>query len=387
MQPTILTLNVGSSSLKFAVYAAHEPLAVLLAGTFEEIGQPAAKLTYRQGEDQPQSETGDFKSAVACLPRLQQLLGDTPPAAIAHRIVHGGPNLTAHQSLTAEVLAELKRIIGLAPNHLPGEIAIIEAAERHFPGVKQFACFDTVFHKDLPPEARDFPLPAQWREMGVRRYGFHGLSYSYLMQKLPEHVGDRANKRVVLAHLGSGCSLAAVQRGVSIDTTMGLTPLGGIMMATRSGDLDPGIAGYLLREHGVTLEDLDHQLEKASGLTGTAGTGDVRALLKNEATDPAAALALKMFCYSVRKGIAAMAAALQGVDLLVFSGGIGAHAHQLRARICEDLDWLGVSFDPDANRSSDLCISAPTSKIMVLAMETDEEAFMAGVVMELMRKK
>jgi acetate kinase len=223
--------------------------------------------------------------------------------------------------------------------------------------------------------------------MGVRRYGFHGLSYSYLMGKLPEHVGERASKRVVLAHLGSGCSLAAVKRGISIDTTMGLTPLGGIMMATRPGDLDPGIAGYLLREHSVTLEDFDQQLEKASGLTGMAGTGDVRELLKAEAGDPQAALALTMFCYSVRKGIAAMAGALQGLDLLVFSGGIGAHAYQLRARICEDLDWLGVSFDPDANRSSDLCISAPTSKVMVLAMATDEEAFMAGVVMESIRKK
>jgi acetate kinase len=386
MQPTLLTLNVGSSSLKFAVYRAAAPLDCRLTGTFEEIGRPSAKLTYRQSDGERQSEPGNFQDAAACLPRLQQLLGDLAPAAIVHRIVHGGPNLTAHQALTPAVLAELKKIVGLAPNHLPGEIAIIEAAARHFPEVPQFACFDTVFHKDLPPEAREFPLPQAWRELGVRRYGFHGLSYSYLMQKLPEHVGDRSAGRVVLAHLGSGCSLAAVKKGVCLDTTMGLTPLGGIMMATRPGDLDPGITGYLMREHGVTLEDLDHQLEKNSGLTGIAGTGDVRALLQNEATDPAAALALKMFCYSVRKGIAAMAGALQGLDLLVFSGGIGAHAPQLRARLCEDLDYLGVAFDPDANRSSDLCISAPASRIMVLAMETDEEAFMAETVLKLIAR-
>jgi acetate kinase len=383
MQPTLLILNVGSSSLKFAVYSAAKPLDCLLTGSFEEIGHSSAKLTYRRGDREAQQETGDFNDAPACLPRLQQLLGETPPQAIAHRIVHGGPNLTKHQALTPEVLAELKKITGLAPNHLPSEIAIIEAAAKHFPGVPQFACFDTVFHKDLPPEAREFPLPAAWRDLGVRRYGFHGLSYSYLMGKLPAHVGERANKRVVLAHLGSGCSLAAVHKGVCLDTTMGLTPLGGIMMATRPGDLDPGITGYLLREHGVTLADLDHQLEKNSGLTGIAGTGDVRELLRREATDPAAALALKMFCYSVRKGIAAMVAALQGLDVLVFSGGIGEHAHQLRARICEDLEYLGIAFDPAANRSSDICISAPASKVMVLAMETDEAAFMAETLANL----
>ena len=382
-QPYILTLNVGSSSLKFATYAAALPLQGIITGNFENLGQPDAKLTWQQ-DGKSNTETGDFQDPAACLPLIEKLLGDARPTAIVHRLVHGGLNLIEHRAITPQVLAELKRITGLAPNHLPGEITLIEAAAAHFKDVPQYGCFDTVFHRDLPLETQTLPVPQAWRDHGVRRYGFHGLSYSYLMSKLPDHAGDRANKRVILAHLGSGCSLAAVKNRRCLDTTMGLTPLGGIMMGTRPGDLDPGVITYLQREQGLGLADLDHQLEKESGLKGIGGNSDSRVLLKAEATDSQAALALAMFCLSVRKGIAAMAASLQGLDLLVFSGGIGAHAALLRARICEDLDYMGILFDADANRSSDLCISAPTSKIMVLAMETDEEAFMAETVLSLM---
>jgi acetate kinase len=324
-----------------------------------------------------------------CLALVETVVRDRAGAnlaAIAHRVVHGGQRFPGHCRIDEQVIAELGKISDLAPNHLPSEIAFMAASLRHFNEVPQIACFDTVFHRDMPRVAQILPLPRRLETDGVRRYGFHGLSYTYLMQRLPDFIGEKARGRVILAHLGSGASMAAVKNGKSIDTTMGLTPLGGLVMATRSGDLDPGVAGYLERSQGVSGQDFEHMAYAESGLKGISETsGDVRDLLEHEAGDVRAAEALAVFCYQARKWIGALTAALEGVDVLVFTGGIGEHSAILRQRICDQLDWLGVTLDPAANRGADQCISAPSSKVMVFALPTDEEREMADIAIELIR--
>ncbi len=354
----VLALNIGSSSLKFALHDTSTEMEFLAGGEVE------------QGPD--------------ALKQIAERIKATP-VAVAHRIVHGGPDFTDHQRVTPALLDGLRRITALAPNHLPPEIDLIDAAQRQFPDVPHFACFDTVFHRDMPEVAKLLPLPRRLAAQGVRRYGFHGLSYSYIMGKLPDHIGDRANGRVIVAHLGSGCSMAAVKNGKSVDTTMGLTPLGGLVMATRSGDLDPGIAEYLHKTHGTSSEDYEHMVYAESGLLGISETAkDIRDLLAHEGSDPRAAEAVRIFCYSVRKGIGALTAALEGLDVLVFTGGIGQHSQVIRQRICDDLDWMGITLDMGANAHGEQCISAPRSKVLVFALATDEERFMAETTRRLL---
>ncbi len=391
---SLLALNVGSSSLKFAVYGAAGELRLKVSGGIERIGKPGTVLTLRtfnknETVPAPVMETPVEAARLAdSLPILRKSIADAgfgSLSGIAHRIVHGGPEFMDHVRVTPELLDGLGKIEALAPNHLPAEIAFVEEALRQFPDVPHFACFDTVFHRDLPPFARLLPLPRKLEGQGVRRYGFHGLSYASIMGKLPELIGERASGRVIIAHLGSGCSMAAVKNGGSIDTSMGLTPLGGLMMATRSGDLDPGIAGYLAKTQGLSGEAYEHMAYAESGLLGISETsGDVRDLLAREANDPRAAEALGMFCYSVRKGIGALAAALEGVDVLVFTGGIGANSPVLRQRICDDLDWVGVTLDMGANAHGEPCISAPRSKVTAFALPTDEERVMAQIALHLL---
>ena len=349
----ILALNLGSSSLKYALFK----------GT-------------------TQKDVGEVDAKSDPLGQIQAKLGDAKPAAIAHRLVHGGPDFTDHRIITSEVIAGLKTIADLAPNHLPAEIALIEAAQQQFPDIPHIACFDTVFHRDMPDVAKRLPLP---RRLGVRRYGFHGLSYTYLMGQLPQLIDDRAKGRIILAHLGSGASMAAVKNFRPLDTTMGMTPLGGLVMATRSGDLDPGIQSYLEKTQNISSEAYEHMVYAESGMKGISETtGDIRELLAHEGSDPRAADAVQSFCYSVRKWIGALAAVLEGVDVLVFTGGIGEHSQIIRQRICDDLDWLGVTLDMGANVHGEQCISAPQSKVLVFALATDEEQVMAEIVVRLL---
>ena len=300
-------------------------------------------------------------------------------AAIGHRVVHGGPNYTEPQAISHQLRDDLVGLVPFAPNHLPDEIAIIDALADREPGIPQVACFDTAFHRHIPDVARRLPIPASYDRRGVRRYGFHGLSYTFLMEELSRIAGpDAARARVVLAHLGNGSSLAAVQRGVSIDTTMAFTPIGGVLMSTRSGDLDPGVVTYIGRADALSADQLEEILSAQSGLLALSGTsGDMQQLLARERDDTAARLAVRAYVYSVVKAIVGFAAVLGGLDTLVFSGGIGEHAATIRARICDPLAFLGVSLDPAANEAHAGVISGVTSGATVRVIPTNEELMIA----------
>ncbi len=298
---------------------------------------------------------------------------DGAPAAVAHRVVHGGPFYTRATRVDAQVAARLRALIPLAPLHLPAAMAGLEAATRRWPGCPQVACFDTAFHADLPAVARRLPLPSDVLGDEVRRYGFHGLSYAHVMWTL----GEAAAPRIVIAHLGSGASLVAVAGGRAVDTTMGFTPAGGVPMGTRPGDLDPGVLFYLGRARGLTLEGLEQLCEHDAGLRGVGGSADVRVLTERAPHDPSAALALSLFAYQVRKSIGALAAVLGGLDLLVFTGGIGEHAPAIRADACQGLQPLGVRLDPTRNAAGDDVISAAGSPCQVRVIPADEESQMA----------
>ncbi|HWA97324.1 MAG TPA: acetate/propionate family kinase, partial [Pirellulales bacterium] len=306
---------------------------------------------------------------------LRQHLPGATIAAIGHRIVHGGPRFAEPQRITPEIVAELKRIAPLAPEHLPAEIAIIEACRERLAGVPQLACFDTAFHHNLPRVAQTLPIARKYQSAGVRRYGFHGLSYAYLIEELAKVAGNAAARgRVVLAHLGAGASMAAVHQGQCIDTTMAMTPTAGLVMATRSGDLDPGLMIYLLREHQLSLEELDRLVNRQSGLLGFSDTSaDMRQLQAARTTDDRAAEAIDIFCYSARKWIGALVAALGGLDTLVFAGGIGENSPDVRAAICTGLDCLGIVIDPSRNRANAAVISAEGGRATVRVIKTDEE--------------
>ncbi len=325
----ILTLNAGSSSLKFALF-----------------DTPA--LTRVTGDTIERIERADH---AAHLPEVFAAIGAAEVTAVGHRVVHGGPRFTAAVRIDAGVLAELRALIPLAPEHAPAEIALIEALTAQRPDVPQVACFDTAFHADLPAATRLLPIPRRYVARGVRRYGFHGLSYAYLRDALAQLDPAAARGRVVLAHLGNGCSLAALRDGRDVDTTMALTPAAGLVMGTRSGDLDPGLAAYLSRVEGLDAAGFDALVNGQSGLLGLSETSaDMRDLLAAESSDPRAQEALEVFCLAARKHVAAMAASLEGLDTLVFAGGIGEHAAPIRARVCAGLAHLGVRLDAGPQR-------------------------------------
>ncbi len=348
----ILVLNSGSSSLKFGLYqrSAEEERGVL-QGSAGGIGRPDGALHLRDGSGQTivarehlcesQSEA---LSAIAAVLRQRGLI----PSVVGHRIVHGGPHLLEHQRITPEVVEQLRAATHLAPLHIPEALTLLAEAQRIFPHAEHIACFDTVFHRTMPREARQLPLPRALFDQGVQRYGFHGLSYESLVYRL----GANLPACAIFAHLGNGSSLAAVRDGMSIDTSMGLTPTGGVLMGTRSGDLDPGEVLYLLRQPGATIDSVEYLLNHASGLAGySGGESDMRALLARATTgEAAAALAVRAFTTAVRMEIGAYAALLGGVDLLVFTGGIGAGSAEIRAAICADLDFLGLGPGSDRVR-------------------------------------
>ncbi len=320
---------------------------------------------------------------------LQQHLGNDNLDAVGHRIVHGGERFVDSQPVTAAMVAELKRLSPLDPAHLPGEIALLEAFAARFPGLPQVACFDTAFHRDLPRVAKILPVPRQYEARGVRRYGFHGLSYAYLLEELGRVAGaEAAHGRVVLAHLGAGASMAAVRDGRSIDTTMAMTPTAGLVMATRTGDLDPGVLIYLMRSEGLSVDQIDDLVNRRSGMLGISETSaDMRDLLAHAPDDSRASEAVNVFCYQARKWIGAMAAALGGLDTLVFSAGIGAHSPEVRAKICDQLEYLGVRLDAARNAAGEAVISHDASAATVRVIQTDEEAFIAREVKRVLSRK
>jgi acetate kinase len=391
----ILTVNGGSSSLKFAVFdhgqaRAGSPQRVM-AGKIERIGLPDARLSV-SGPDGKAMETTNVNvsdlgaSAEVLVALLDKHIGCEALAGVGHRVVHGGPRYHRPEPITAEVIADLRRLSPLDVDHLPGEIALIERFQQLQPGLLQVACFDTSFHHDMPRVAQIVPIPRRYEAAGVRRYGFHGLSYAYLIEELGRVAGrEAALGRVVLAHLGSGASLAAVRQGKSVDTTMGLTPAAGIVMATRTGDVDPGLPFFLAQSSGMTTEQFHTLVNHESGLLGVSETSpDLRDLLARQAHDVRAAEAVALFFYQARKAIGALAAALGGLDILVFSGGIGENSPVARARICEGLEFLGITLDQARNQTNEPLISAGDARTVVRVIRTDEELMIARDVASLL---
>jgi acetate kinase len=377
MSLPMLALNSGSSSLKFGLYrVGPSRTEVLLSGEAQSIGDKTGKFDVRTSRGNiVLSETLAIPSQREAIIRIARLLADSElpaPRAIGHRIVHGGPTLRQHCLIDASVLRQLEAAIAFAPLHAPSALSVIRFAQEHFPGLPQMACFDTAFHAELPEVARVIPIARELQGEGIERYGFHGLSCESILRQLASDLPDR----LIIAHLGNGASVTAVKGGKSIDTSMGLTPTGGVIMGTRSGDLDPGVLIYLMREKKFDAGMLEELVDHRSGLLGISGVGsDMRRLHEAASSNARAHLAIQMFCYSVRKQVAAMIAALDGVDLVVFTGGIGENDGEARAAICSGLSWIGVSLDEARNRSATNPVNDPASRclVQVLASQEDEQ--------------
>jgi acetate kinase len=376
---SILVLNVGSSTLKFGLFPFVEGDDPRLQGVLEYSGRTtgALRITDATGRTEDTELDSDRDSAATRL--LDYLKAESHFAsiqAVGHRLVHGGAKLRKPARVDANVRALLEEIIPLAPDHLPAELRAIDEVARLAPSLAQVACFDTAFHGELPAVARLFGLPRRLSESGVVRYGFHGLSYEYVTEELRAR-GDLL-PRTVVAHLGNGASIAALLHGVSIDTSMGMTPSGGLVMSTRSGDLDPGVLLYLQRSRGFSATALDDVTNREGGLLGISETSaDVRDLLAASPTDPRAQDAIDVFCYQASKFIGAYAAALGGIDALVFTGGIGAHSPEIRARICSKLGFLEIRIDPALNGTNAQTISAGRARVVIRTMNTREEVMIA----------
>jgi acetate kinase len=395
----IVTINGGSSSIKFAVFGAGGPEtdspSRLLSGQIERIGTDGAQLVINStgGGGAPERRAvpaaDHAQAADQLIDWLLHRMGRDAITAIGHRVVHGGVHLLEHQLVTPDLIAELHRNEPLDLAHLPREIALLEAFARRIPGVPQVACFDTAFHRDLPRVAQLLPIPRRYSEAGVRKFGFHGLSYTYLMDELRRTAGDAAaDGRVILAHLGSGASMAAVHRGRPIDTTMAFTPLAGLVMGTRPGDLDPGLLVYLMRAEGLSPEQMDDFLSRRCGMIGVSETSaDMRDLVARSPSDVRAREAVELFCYSARKWVGALAATMGGLDTLVFAGGIGEHGAEARAGICEGLEFLGVRLDAGKNRAGRGVISAEDSRVEVRIIPTDEEVVIARILQTVLRDR
>ena len=385
----ILTINGGSSSIKFALFNSGTSPKRILAGGIDRIGLPDATW-HAKGLDEADTFSRsvlapNHKAAVAILMDWIEKRRDSL-AAVGHRVVHGGPKYSAPQRITPEMVADLRVLTPFDPEHLPEEILLTEAFHHRFPDLLQVACFDTAFHHNLPLVARLLPIPRRYEAQGVRRYGFHGLSYAYLMEELASVAGTEAAKgRVILAHLGNGASLAAVRNGKSVDTSMSLTPAAGFPMSTRSGDVDPGLVSYLARTEQMSAKQFDEMVNFKSGLLGISETSsDMSDLLKSEAEDVRAGEAIAIFCYQVRKWIGAFAAALGGLDTLVFAGGIGENAPTIRARICDELGFLGIELDQKRNAEHTPWISTGTGRVKVRVIRTDEELMIAKSVIRVL---
>jgi len=397
----ILAVNGGSSSIKFALYDTDEKL---LSGKIERIGQDNATLTYTNSrslktnsqelktnsrdekKEQLPVKAPDLLAAGIFLLDWLEKRGDVfPLAAVGHRIVHGGARTEAC-AVDDELLKELQQLTVYDPDHLPGEIELLRLIRKQYPGLLQIACFDTAFHTTLPAVARMLPIPRRYVQAGIRRYGFHGLSYAYIVTELTRVAGPGAARgSVIVAHLGSGASLAAIRDGVSIDTTMGFTPAGGVVMGTRPGDLDPGVLWAIQDRERYSPERLDHFINHECGLLGVSETSsDMQELLALESSDNRAAEAVALFCYEVRKAIGAFSAVLGGLDALVFTGGIGERSSVVRSRICAGLDYLGIGLDQRANAANKVMLSSTDARTRVYSIPTDEEWMIATIVKQVL---
>lgn len=385
--PSILTINGGSSSIKFALFEAGDSLERILSGAIDRIGSPEAAfgvkgLNAADNFSRPVKAPNHTEAVGALMDWIEKRSGRDALTAVGHRVVQGGPKYYKPQRITAEMVEELRRLSPFDPDHMPEEILLTEAFRRRFPDVPQVACFDTAFHHDLPRVAQLLPIPRRYQEQGVRRYGFHGLSYAFLMEELAR-LGDpaAAKGRVILAHLGNGASLAAVRDSKPVDTSMSFTPAAGVPMSTRSGDLDPGLVWYLARTEKMNAKQFNEMINFQSGLLGISETSsDMRDLLDRESEDARAAEAVALFCYQVKKWIGAFAAALGGLDTLVFAGGIGENAPAVRARICAGLEFLGIEIEENRNAANEGVISPASSRVAVRVIRTDEERMIAKTV-------
>jgi acetate kinase len=386
----ILTINAGSSSLKAAVYDMARTEQLMFAVQVERIGQSGSHMRIVDGDaDTLLDRTVDLDdhetAARAFLEWLELHRPEAAPNAVGHRIVHGGRAHRTPRVLTTDVLTDLQELVPIDPDHLPQALAVIQVTNDRYPSIAQVVCFDTAFHRSMPRLAQMYPLPQALAEAGVTRYGFHGLSCEFIVQALGAVDAREAQGRIIIAHLGNGASLTAVREGVSVDTTMGFTPTGGIMMGTRSGDLDPGVLVHLLEAQGTTPVALKRLVNHEAGLLGVSGlSGDMRDLLVKEANDPRAADAVALFCYLARKSIGALAAVLGGLDTLIFTAGIGEHAAPVRKRICHGLEFLGLDLDAERNDRHRPIISRDDSRVVVRVMKTDEDLMIARHVRHLL---
>ena len=383
--PSILTLNAGSSSIRFAFFTA-DATQRQMQGKIERIGAQDTRMLV-DGVDvacpdlDSQTAPGYLLGWLKAQPLFAHL------AAVGHRVVHGLKHVQP-AVVTPKLMAELRRMSPYDPEHMPQEIALMEAMARQYPKLRQVACFDTSFHRGMPAVAKLLPIPRRYQAKGVERYGFHGLSYEYLLQELGRLDGKASQGRVIFAHLGSGASLAAVRHGVCQDTSMAFTPAAGVMMGKRTGDLDPGLMYYLARTERMTAARFQQLVNHESGLLGVSGTSaDIRDLCEREGTDERAAEAIDLFCYQIRKYIGAYAAALGGVETMVFSAGIGENAPEIRKRICQGLGFLGIEIDARRNARNAPVISKVGAKVTVRVIRTDEEAMIARSVQRALRRK
>ena len=382
----ILTINAGSSSIRFAFYQAGGSLEKQLHGKVDRIGSAGTTFTY--------SDAGGVSSSLAIpagcsateflMHWLEQQSVFKRLSAVGHRIVHGMHH-TAPASVTDELLDELRSISTYDPEHLPREIELIQLLKERHPQLLQTTCFDTAFHQTMPRVAKMLAIPRRYETLGVQRYGFHGLSYSYLMEELGRlDDAAAASGRVILAHLGNGASMAAVHAGQGMDTSMGFTPASGLVMSTRSGDLDPGLVSYLLRTEGMTAAQFQHLVNHESGLLGVSeSSSDMRDLLALEAADVRAAEAVALFCYQAKKWIGSLAAALGGIDTLVFAGGMGENCAAIRSRICAGLGFLGIEVNATRNENHEAVISTASGRVAVRVIRTDEELMIARQVLRM----
>jgi len=387
---SILTINGGSSSIKFALYDTGEQLKRIWYGEIERIGLHGTTLTFngltRYDQGSRSIEASDHKTAVnSLIDWLEEQKEFSSVRAVGHRVVHG-MNHIEPETITQELLDELHRIAPYDPDHLPGEIELIEVFRKRHPKLPQVACFDTSFHCTMPRVAKLLPIPRHFDEKGIQRYGFHGLSYSYLIEELANVASEKASKgRVILAHLGSGVSLTAVRNGKSIDTSMGFTPVGGIPMGTRPGDLDPGVAWYIMKSENLTPKQFNKLINHESGLLGISEiSSDMQDLLAKENDDVRAAEAVELFCYQTKKWIGSFAAALGGLDTLVFAGGIGEKSPVIRSRICKGLGFLGIELNEKQNITNAPVISTKNGSTVVRVIHTDEEWMIAKTISKIL---
>ena len=388
---TVLTINGGSSGIKFALYDTGDSLKLLFSGEaafrskkikFNFINALTLQKIITDFEDDDQDDAADF-----LLNQLEKQDHFDTIKLIGHRIVHGMRH-TEPKLITPELVNDLKNISAYDPEHLPGEIRLIEACAKRLTSIPQIACFDTAFHAGMPAVAKLLPIPRRFQKEGIHRYGFHGLSYAYLLEELERIAGkETAHGKIIFAHLGNGASLTAVKNGKSIETSMGFTPASGIPMSTRTGDLDPGIAWYMMQFEKLTPEEFSHLINHESGLLGISETSsDMRELLKTQATDSRAAEAIELFCYQTKKYIGSFSAVLGGLETLVFSGGIGEHAPEVRSMICDGLQFLGIELDELKNMKNNAVISSDESKVCVRVIKTNEELMIARTACDVLNR-